>query len=83
MATPQTAYHAGLAGVVYGLLKRHRGGENGERSREGGPNLGGRGTALGWLAAPPRSGMLLAAVQVFPTWNWTANSDRVLYQLPA
>ncbi len=37
--------------------------------------------SAGW-SRPAMLGVLLAAVQVLPTWHWTANSDRVLYSYP-
>ncbi len=83
----QTAYHAGLGGIFYGLLKRQRSGAN-DAATSGAATSDtvrvwrDRGTAIGWLVATGTLGVLLAAVQVFPTWNWTANSDRVLYTHP-
>lgn len=78
----QTAYHAGLSGIFYGLLKRRRSGADGAATSDTVRIWRDRGTALGWLVATGALGMLLAAVQVVPTWSWTAHSDRVLFTYP-
>ena len=87
---PQTAYHAGLLGILYAVMDRRAVADRGNRHELRSAKWISTVGALGWLATSAVVAGLLAAVQIVPAWSWVGNSDRgvftyprSLYELPA
>ena len=85
---PQSAYHAGLAAVVYALILLHRDWQlHGFVSRFRGNFWRSQELIIwcrrcGLIIAAGLVGGLLAAVQILPSWFWTRQSDREFYEHP-
>ena len=85
---PQSAYHAGLAAIVYALILLHRDWQSvGFASRSRGSFWRSQELIIwcrrcGLIIAAGLVGGLLAAVQILPSWFWTRQSDREFYEHP-
>jgi hypothetical protein len=77
---PQLAYNVVLMGALYGLISVRR---DEEVKRWGFSRLAlSAGRNLGWLGAAALLGVTLSAVQVLPSLEAAANSDRAYYDRP-
>ncbi len=92
---PQGAYHAGLLAVLLAVLRWWEARAGARRAGGGGTGgcesvaelraagaVAARGPAAGWLGVAAVSAGLLAAVQILPSAEWSARSDRALYESP-
>ena len=85
---PQSAYHAGLAAVVYALILLHHDWQShGFASRSMRSFWRSQELIIwcrrcGLIIAAGLVGGLLAAVQILPSWFWTRQSDREFYEHP-
>jgi hypothetical protein len=87
---PQAAYHAGAVAALYALLLRRDRRAGKKSAEEPGPvapaqiepDAGGGWRRLALLGVAAASGLLLSAVQVLPSVEWTRRSQRAVYESP-
>ena len=76
---PQTAYHVVVIGALYGLISARAEDQSSTRLAAIAVRAG---RNLGWIAMAAAIGGALAAVQVLPSWEAAAESERAYYDRP-